>query len=403
MKKITVMLLGIALLASCGKKQQTLPDADNSHAVITVKTQRAQLSTTYPATLKGIQDVEIRPKVSGFITRIYVQEGQSVSRGQVLFTIDSETFRAQVNAANEAVKAAQQQINVVRSNIATAELTLENKKMLFERQIISEYEYKASENQVASLKAQLGAAQAQLGQARAQLASARDNLSFCTVTSPTSGVIGMLPHKVGALVGPSMQQAFTTVSDIATVYAYFSMTEKRLLELARTANGGVQEAIRTMPGVKLQLADGTIYGEEGRIDAVGGVIDPNTGSVQMRASFPNAHRILHSGGSGNIQFPVFASDAILVPQSATTEIQDKKFVYVVGADNKVKSTEITVEAQSDGSNYVVTSGLRPGDRIVVEGVQNLKNGQEIKPITPEQAKKMREQAAKDVKEGKLPI
>ena len=393
MKKITVMLLGIALLASCGKKQQTLPDADNSHAVITVKTQRAQLSTTYPATLKGIQDVEIRPKVSGFITRIYVQEGQSVSRGQVLFTIDSETFRAQVNAANEAVKAAQQQINVVRSNIATAELTLENKKMLFERQIISEYEYKASENQVASLKAQLGAAQAQLGQARAQLASARDNLSFCTVTSPTSGVI----------VGPSMQQAFTTVSDIATVYAYFSMTEKRLLELARTANGGVQEAIRTMPGVKLQLADGTIYGEEGRIDAVGGVIDPNTGSVQMRASFPNAHRILHSGGSANIQFPVFASDAILVPQSATTEIQDKKFVYVVGADNKVKSTEITVEAQSDGSNYVVTSGLRPGDRIVVEGVQNLKNGQEIKPITPEQAKKMREQAAKDVKEGKLPI
>ena len=123
----------------------------------------------------------------------------------------------------------------------------------------------------------------------------------------------------------------------------------------------------------------------------------------MSAEFPNAHRMLHSGGSANIEFPVFASDAILVPQSATTEIQDKKFVFVVGADNKVKSTEITVQSQSDGKNYVVTSGLRPGDRIVVEGVQNLKNGQEIKPITPEEAAKMREQAAKDVKEGKLPL
>lgn len=404
MRKLTLILLGAAMLVSCGKKQQQgLPDADNRHAVVTVKTQSAKLSVTYPATLKGIQDVEIRPKVSGFITRIYVQEGQSVSRGQVLFTIDSESFRAQVRAAEEAVKAAQQQINVVNSNIATAELTLQNKKMLFEKQIISEYEFKTTENQVRSLKAQLGAAQAQLGQARAQLAAARDNLSFCTVTSPTSGVIGMLPMKVGALVGPSMQVPFTTVSDINTIHAYFSMTEKQLLEMARTAGGGVQEAIRTMPSVKLQLADGTTYGEEGRIDAVGGVIDASTGAVQMRAAFPNAHRLLHSGGSGNIEFPVFASDAILVPQKATVEIQDKKFVYVVGADNKVKSTEITVQAQSDGANYVVTSGLRAGERIVVEGVQNLKNGQEIKPITPEEAAKMREQAAKDVKDGKLPL
>ena len=404
MKKTTLFMLSIALLASsCKKEQQGMPDADTHYAVISVQPASAELSTTYPATLKGVQDVEIRPKVSGFITRIFVKEGQAVGRGQALFTIDSEQFSAAVRQAQEAVKSAQQQINVVKSNIATAELTQQNKKMLFEKQIISEYEYKTSENQVQSLKAQLGAAQAQLGAAQAQLAAARDNLRFCTVTAPASGVIGMLPLKVGALVGPSMAEPFTTVSDIGSVQAYFSMTEKQLLEMARTGNGGVQEAMRQMPAVKLILADGTTYGEQGTIDAVGGVIDQATGAVQMRATFPNPHRILRSGGSANIQMPVFTAQAIMIPQAATTEIQDKKFVYVVGKDNKVTSTEIKVEAQSDGANYVVTDGLKAGDRIVVEGVQNLKNGQEIQPVTPAEAQKMREQAKQDIKDGKLPF
>jgi len=404
MKRITIALMGATvLLASCSKKQQGMPDADNRYAVVTVNSSPAELKTSYPATLKGIQDVEIRPKVSGFITKVFVQEGQNVSRGQVLFTIDSETYAAAVRSANEAVKAAQQQIHVVRANIATQKLTLENKKLLFEKKIISDYEYQSAVNQLKSLEAQLGSAQAQLGSAQAQLASAKENLSFCTVTSPAAGVIGMLPFKVGALVGPSMAEAFTTVSNISTIHAYFSMTEKQLLELARTGNGGVQAALKQMPEVTLQLADGSTYDESGKIDAVGGVIDPSTGAVQVRASFPNSHRILRSGGSAQLLLPVFTSKGILVPQSATTEIQDKKFVFIVGADNKVKSTEITVEAQNDGKNYIVTSGLKTGDRIVVEGVQNLKNGQQIKPITPAESEKLREQAKKDVKEGKLPF
>lgn len=395
--------IAMALLATaCSKKQQTMPDADNRYAVVTVTPQNAELATNYPATLKGVQDVEIRPKVSGFITRIYVQEGQTVGRGQVLFTIDSEQFRAAVRQAQESVKSAQQQINVTNSNLATAELTLQNKKMLFEKQIISEYEYKTAQNQVASIKAQLGAAQAQLGTAQASLSAARDNLSFCTVTSPANGVIGMLPLKVGALVGPSMADPFTTVSDVSQVYAYFSLTEKQLLAMTKSGRG-IQEALREMPAVSLQLADGYAYSEKGRIDAIGGVIDAKTGAVQIRATFPNGQRVLRSGGSANIVMPVFASQAILIPQSATTEIQDKKFVFVVGKDNKVTSTEIQIEAQNDGKNYVVTGGLKKGDRIVVEGVQNLKNGMEIKPITPAEAAKMREQAAKDVKDGKLPI
>lgn len=380
-----------------------MPEADNRYAVMTVGNSTAELSTSYPATIKGVQDVEIRPKISGFITRIYVQEGQAVSQGQVLFSIDSEQYQAAVRSAEEAVKAASQQINVVQSNIATQQLAVDNKKMLYDKKIISDYDYQSAFNQLQSLKAQLGSAKAQLGSAQAQLKSARANLSFCTVTSPASGFIGMLPQDEGALVGPTMVEPFTTVSNTSKVYAYFSMTEKQMLEIARTGNGGVQAFLKNLPAVGLKLADGTIYAEKGVVDAVGGNIDPSTGAVQMRASFNNAHRILRSGGSASIIFPTFAKQAIQVPQSAVTEIQDKKFVYVVGANNKVKFTEISINTESDGKNYIVTGGLKVGDRIVIEGVQTLKNDMQIKPITKAESDKLREQANKDIKDGKLPF
>lgn len=389
MRRFVYLALGIILFAGCSKKQQGLPDADNSYAVETVNSSSADLNTTYPATIRGIQDVEIRPKISGNIIQIYVAEGQTVHRGQILFTIDSEQYAA-------AVRAAEAQIKVCQANIATQRLTVANQRLLHSKQIISDYAMKSAENQLQALQAQLASAQA-------QLSSARDNLKWCTVSSPADGVIGLLPYKVGTLVGPSMAEAFTTVSNIERVHIYFSMTEKQLLAMARTGNGGVKAAIKNMPNVRLKLADGTMYDEYGTIDAVSGIINQSTGAVQMRATFSNSRHLLHSGGTGNILLPTIVSNTIKVPQAAVTEIQDKKFVYIVGAKNKVKSTEITVEEQNDGTYYYVTSGLKAGDRIVIEGVQNLKNDMEIKPITPQQAAEKRAQAAKDVKEGKLPF
>lgn len=389
MRRFAYLALGIILFAGCSKKQQGLPDADNSYAVETVNSSSADLNTTYPATIRGIQDVEIRPKIAGNITQIYVAEGQAVHRGQILFTIDSEQYVA-------AVRAAEAQIKVCQANIATQRLTVANQRLLHSKQIISDYAMKSAENQLQALQAQLASAQA-------QLSSARDNLKWCTVSSPADGVIGLLPYKVGTLVGPSMAEAFTTVSNIERVHIYFSMTEKQLLAMARTSNGGVKAAIKNMPNVRLKLADGTIYDEYGTIDAVSGVINQSTGAVQMRATFSNSRHLLHSGGTGNILLPTIVSNTIKVPQAAVTEIQDKKFVYIVGAKNKVKSTEITVEEQNDGTYYYVTSGLKAGDRIVIEGVQNLKDDMEIKPITPQQAAEKRAQAAKDVKDGKLPF
>ena len=239
-----------------------------------------------------------------------------------------------------------------------------------------------------------------MAQAEAQLVSANQNLSFCTVTSPSNGVVGTFPYRVGSLVSASIAQPLTTVSEIGDMYVYFSMTEKELLALTK-AGGTLKEQLEKMPAVRLQLADGSIYHHEGKIDAVSGVIDQSTGSVSMRAIFSNEGNVLRSGGTGNIIFPYTMNDIITIPQSATVEIQDKKFVFVLQSDNTVKNTEIKVSYLNDGKNYLVTNGLKSGDKIVVEGVQILKDGQEIQPITREQQKAKFEQALKDQHDGNL--
>ncbi len=360
-----------AILASCGgSKKQGKPDfGDNEYAVRTITGQSADLQSTYPATIKGVQDVEIRPKVSGFITKLCVKEGQSVKAGQLLFVIDNVTYAAAVRQAKAAVNSAKAQLN-------TARLTYNNSEKLFKNNVIGSYELQSAKNAMES-------AAAQLAQAEASYVSAKQNLDFCYVTSPASGVIGDLPYRVGALVSASSQQALTTVSNISTMQVYFSMTEKDLLSMTKNA-GGIHAAIKDYPAVKLQLADGTIYNQPGHVATVSGVIDPTTGSVSMRADFPNPEHLLKSGGSGSIVVPHMSNSAIIIPQDAVSQVQDKLFVYVVGKDNKVKYTAVTVDPNNDGKNYIITSGLNIGDRIVINGISALTDGQEIKPITEAQ-------------------
>lgn len=374
--KIAYLTLCLAL-AGCGNKTQ-IPQASNEYAVREIKTTECNLSTSYPATIKGIQDIEIRPKVSGFITKVHVDEGDFVRRGQVLFSIDRVQYEAAVKSAEAAVR-------VARTTVSTQKLTVKNKKMLHEKKIISDYDMEMAENQLAS-------AEAQLASARAQLIDARNNLSFCSVTSPSDGVVGTIPYRVGSLVSSSTAEALTTVSNISKMYVYFSMTEKQLLEYTKGTDG-VKGALAAIPAVNLQLADGSTYDQTGKVTNVSGVIDITTGSVSMRATFDNPQKILRSGGSGSVVIPIHKDNAILVPQKATYEIQDKHFVYVVGKDNKVKNTEITVLPQNDGTNYVVTGGLKAGERIVVEGINTLSEGMAIKPITEAQSVANRRNAA----------
>jgi membrane fusion protein (multidrug efflux system) len=378
MKKIVTIAAVAATLVSCSGGGGRPTFGDNEYPVVTVGTSQADMQTTYPASIKGVQDVEIRPKVQGFLTQINVREGQTVSAGQVLFVIDNETYQAQVRQAQAAVNAAQQQVN-------TAQLTYNNAQQLHAKKVIGDYELQTSQNTYES-------AQASLAQAQASLASAKEMLSYCYVKSPASGVVGTLPFKKGALVSGS--NVLTNVSNISSMEVYFSVTEKEAMVIS-------QKGLQSLPAVKLQLADGTIYANEGTVAKMSGVIDAATGSVQLIATFPNPEKLLKSGATGTIIIPRQATNAIVIPQGAVSEVQNKKFVYLLGSDNKVKYSEIKVDPQNDGMNYVVTEGLKVGDKYVSNGITKLSDQMEIVPITPERYQQKIQEQAKAMSAGDI--
>lgn len=369
-KMFFIMALAAAVLASCGGGSQGKPNfGDNEYAVRTVKAQDAELQTSYPATIKGVQDVEIRPKIAGFITKLNVKEGQTVRKGQVLFVIDNVTYEAAARQAKAAVNSAKAQLN-------TSKLTYDNSKKLFENKVIGDFELQSAQNAYESAKAALA-------QAEANYTSAKQNLDFCYVTSPADGVVGELPYKVGALVSSSSPQPLTTVSDNKTMQVYFSLTEKEMMALSHS-EGGLDAVVKDFPQVKLQLADGSIYGTEGHVAAVSGVIDAAKGTVQVRADFDNPGMMLKSGASGSVIIPRVSHDAVVIPQAAVMQVQDRFFVYIVGKDNKVKYSPVTVNPENDGMNYIIESGLKVGETIVVYGVTSLTDGMEIKQLTEAQ-------------------
>lgn len=378
--KFLMMAAIAAALVSCGGGGGRPTFGDNEFPVVTVGTQSAASQATYPASIKGVQDVQISPKVGGFITQINVKEGQTVSAGQVLFVIDNATYQAQVRQMQAAVNTAQAACN-------TAKLSYENSKKLYESKVIGDFELQSATNSYESAKAALA-------QAQAGLASAKETLSFCYVKSPASGVVGTLPLKVGALV--SAASVLTTVSNISSMEVFFSMSEKDALAMSKDGNG-----LSALPAVKLQLADGTIYDHEGKVTKMSGVIDQATGTVQMIAVFPNPEKLLKSGGSGAIVIPHSNSSAIVIPQACVSEVQNKKFVYTLGKDNKVQYTEIQVAPQNDGQNYVVTDGLKVGDKYITNGITKLTDQMEIVPITPERYQQKIQEQAKAMSAGDI--
>ena len=380
MKNVMMLVAAAATLVSCGGGGGRPSFGDNEFPVVTVGTSSADMQTTYPATIKGVQDVEIRPKATGFITQINVKEGQTVGVGQLMFVIDNETAQAAVRQAQAAVNTAQQQVN-------TAKLTYDNSQQLHQNKVIGDYELQTSQNNYE-------AAQAQLAQAQAGLASAKEALSYCYVKSPAAGVVGTLPFKKGALVSAS--NVLTNVSNISSMEVYFSVTEKAAMELQQTAGG-----INSLPAVKLQLADGSIYSHEGKVTKMSGVIDASTGTVQLIALFQNPQKLLKSGGSGTIIIPRQTTSAIIIPQACVSEVQNKKFVYILGSDNKVRYSEIKVDPQNDGNNYIVTDGLKPGDKYVTNGITKLSDGMEIVPITPERYNQKIGEQVKEMSAGDI--
>jgi len=383
-KKILLFAAAAVLMASCGGGGGRPTFGDNEYPVTTVGTSTTSMQSTYPATIKGVQDVQISPKVQGFIRQINVKEGQTVGVGQVLFVLDNVTYQSQVRQAQASVNTAQASCN-------TAKLSYENSQKLFESKVIGDFELQSASNQY-------DIAKAALDQAQASLASAKEMLSYCYVKSPAAGVIGTLPYKNGALVNTTT--VLTTVSNNSSMEVYFSLTEKDALEMTKAA-GSQNAALEAFPPVQLQLADGTVYNHNGRVAKMSGVIDAATGSVQLIAMFPNPEKMLKSGGSGSIIVPRDNTSAIIIPQSCVSEIQNKKFVYVLGKDNKVKYTEIKVDPKNDGNNYVVIDGLKVGDKFVTNGITKLSDGMEIVPITPERYQQKISEQAKAMSAGDI--
>lgn len=380
---LTGFSAAILTLASCsGKGDQAAQMAAMQNqapelAVVTVAPGSSDLSNAYAATIKGKVDVDVRPLVSGFVTKVHVDEGQYVKKGQTLFTLDQVTYQAAVEQAQAQVASAQTAVN-------SAKLTADNKKLLYDKNIISDYEYQLALNQLAT-------AQSQLATSQAALTSARKNLSYTVVTAPVSGYVGSIPGREGTLASPSMVQPLTSVSDNSEVYAYFSLTEKDILAMTQ-GDHSLNAAVSQMPDVQLRLADGTIYPLTGKVATVSGVVDPSTGASSVRARFANPDGVLRSGSTGLILIPNHAENVILIPQRATFEVQDRRFVYVLNDSNKTVSTPITVSPLDDGQNYVVTAGLEPGQRVVVEGVgTKVRPDMIIKPV--DAAEKAAAQAA----------
>ena len=346
------LILGLSL-TSCGGKdqsqmgQQAVPNV----AVITVKKGTADLESAYPAIIKGKKDVEIR--------------------GQTLFILDQVQFEAAVNQAEAAVAVAREALN-------SAKITASNKQKLFDKNIISEYENQLAQNDLASAKAQLA-------QAEATLVNARKNLSYTVVKAPSAGYVGSIPNREGSLASPSSASPLTTISDISEVYAYVSFNEKQILEMTNSGATSLSSALAALPPVKLQLSDGSMYPETGKVATLTGLIDNTTGSASVRVLFPNKNGMLRSGSTGTILIPVHEENVYTIPQNATTEIQNIRYAYVVGDSNKVVSKQIKVLANNDGKNFFVTSGLNDGDRVVIEGVGiSVRDGSVINPVAPSQ-------------------
>jgi len=344
----------VLLFIACGGKDQQQAPAQQAPSlkVSTLEKQDITLFDSYSTNIQGVQNVEIWPKVSGFVQHIYVEEGQKVTKGQLLFKLETQTLSQDAEAAKAAVNVAQVEVDKLVP--------------LVEKNIISEV--------------QLETAKAQLQQAKSNYSSIAANIGYSNIVSPVNGYIGEIPYKVGALVSSTMGTPLTVVSDISGIRAYFSMNEKQLLKMKSQMTGdGSAASSEHTPEVELEMINGETYPQKGKIAMVNNIINPTTGSVTLRADFDNPNLLLSSGSTGTIKVPSTYEDVFVIPQFATVDLQGTKMVYVLNEDNMVKTVPLTITAQTN-KEFIVKDGLENGSTIVTEGVSKLKDGQTINPV-----------------------
>ncbi len=380
--------LTLIFISSCSNKQESARSSEiqaiRDFPVLTLKLRNTVLNNKYPATIEGQQNIEIRPKIDGYVEEIFVNEGATVTVGQALFTISAPQYEQEVRTAKANIKIAEADVN-------TAQMEVNKVKPLVQKGIISRYELESAEFNLQSR-------QAALAQAEATLVNAQTNYGYTKVTSPVNGVVGTIPYKIGSLVSSTTALPLTTVSNIGNIYAYFSINEKQILEFVKNSEGkSMDQIMKSFPEASLMLANGALFSQKGKIEAASGLINSATGSISVRATFPNPGNVIRSGSSGSVVIPLEFNASIIIPQKATFEIQGQKFVYVVKEDGKIQDQPIQVLANNDGRFYVVEEGLQEGDRIVLEGLGLLREGIEIKPVEVEETEVYGNEDAQDTK------
>jgi len=381
-----VVLLALTSLAACNSKEKDTaeggkdgkgkggPAPIKDYPVLTVRPDTVTLYQDYPATIQGQQNIEIRPKIDGFIEAIYVDEGALVKKGQRLFHINAPQYEQEVRTARAGIKTAE-------ANVAAARMGVAKVQPLVERNIISKYQLEGAQY---TLQANLAA----LAQARAALVNAETNLGYTNIVSPVDGLVGTIPNRIGSLVSSTSADPLTTVSSISNVYAYFSLSEKALLDFIRRRPGNTfKEKLAKVPNVRLVLADGSLYPLTGRVETAIGQINTETGTSSFRATFPNPQGFLRSGSSGSVRTLRPLDNVLIIPQSATYELQGKRFAYVLGRDTAAHAVAITTVPTPDGDSFVVQQGLKAGQQVIVEGVGGLKEGTKIRPKPVKSAKR----------------
>ena len=361
-----LVIITLALFTGCkNKANSSTKNKIKTYPVMRMTYQTVDINNDYPATIQGIRNIEIRPKIDGYVENIYVDEGAVVKKGQLLFRINAPQYE-------QNVKTAKANIEIAIAEVNAAQMDVNKVKPLVEKDIVSKYALE-------SAKYTLQSKQAALTQARAALSNAKINLGYTSIYSPADGAIGILPYKIGSLISSTTTNPLTTVSDINKIYAYFSINEKQGLDFFTVAKGStMQEKLATLPLVTLVLANGKLLPAKGKIETASGLINTQTGALNWRATFPNPAGLVRSGSSAIVRIPQNISTALVIPQKATYQIQGKLFLYILGMGNKVRSVEITSLADI-GESFVISKGLKVGDKIVIDGVSNLREGLEIKP------------------------
>lgn len=376
--KIFLTAATLSVLAACGNSNQQNNQAVKEYPVVTVPVRDVTGYSTFPTSIEGRVNNDVRAKISGYIREVLVDEGQAVSRGQVLFRLETNILTQNASAAQGGVSAAAASVNAARAAVNAAQVEVDKLLPLVEKNIISDVQLQTARANLLTAQSQLRQAQANHTQAQANYRGVAENIDYAVIRSPINGVVGKLPLRVGSLVGPTDPMPLTTVSDVSEVYAYFSMNEKDYLNfLKQTPGVTVPEKLNSLPLVELELANGEAYPEKGRIKAVTGQIDPATGTILFRASFPNQRKLLSNGNSGTIKIPKPYSNVLAVPEAATFEQQGIVYVFKVSKDTVSQAAVGVIDRINNMA--LIGGGISKGDSIVASGISGLRNGTPVKP------------------------